>query len=94
MPSSIFGSSARAPRGPLAGPWLGALAFAALSLAALELDYRAHGQRPRVPDSDGVLAIVARNAIAAPDDAVIIAGSSRALADLDAGAMSAALGGR
>jgi hypothetical protein len=41
-----------------------------------------------------VLAIVARNAIAAPDDAVIIAGSSRALADLDAGAMSAALGGR
>jgi hypothetical protein len=63
-------------------------------LGGLEIDYRAHGQRPRVPDSDGVLAIAARSAFASPPDAVIITGSSRALADIDAGAMSAALGGR
>ncbi len=63
-------------------------------LGALELDYRAHGQRPHVPDSAGLLALVASRAMNAPGDAVIIAGSSRALADLDAGALSAALGGR
>ncbi|HEV8409181.1 MAG TPA: hypothetical protein VGQ30_01650, partial [Gemmatimonadaceae bacterium] len=82
------------PIGPLAAVWLGALAFAALLLAALEADYRFHGQRPQIPDSEGVLAIVARDAMSAPNSAVIIAGSSRALRGLDAATMSAALDGR
>jgi hypothetical protein len=61
---------------------------------ALELDYRAHGERPRVPDSVALLGLVVRAAESAPGDAIIIAGSSRALADIDAATLSAALGGR
>ncbi len=70
------------------------MVIAIVLLGALEADYRLHGQRPYVADSPSVLALVARQAREAGPDAIVIAGSSRALLDIDAPTLSAAYGGR
>lgn len=70
------------------------MALSAALLGVLEITYRSHGQLPRVDDSAGLLALVAERAVRAGPDAVVLAGSSRTLLDINAPAMSAALGGR
>jgi hypothetical protein len=92
VPSSTFSSSARAPRATSPATLVAGLALAGLVVGALEGTARAHGMRPWMGDSPGLLALAVRGAQRAGTDAVVVVGSSRARAAIDVPTLAAALG--